>query len=393
MRIRNSRSSIDVLAAVCSSPSSSSMVPPLCSSLEKPQAAAPEVGVCLVNQSPWDVTPLVLAFFHVDGLLPKNHHDGRRHRQVCAGIPLPVLSLLLLLEIGATATGDATRRVFKREAAHELVILPGLSAGSFLPKEALNWVAFILCSSGTKALAQEASASKERNGGSRSDPLSPSISSFKSAGKDGRKGKGKQEEKRSDALCFKSEGSAPETTTIHPSLQNSRRRAAKKGEEEGSAAAKDSRSGGVKGRTCKREDGKGWRCSNEAAPGSSLCEHHLSQVRSYCKRPSTDSRGGAGKLQPNSTGAGGGEGRRKRPMSSSSSSMGSFYYYAGFGPAWRETKRKRVSAVAEDDGHTVEDEEEEEDDEAAAADDGEDDGKGKSRGRKRVKCRSLKSLL
>ncbi|CAN6461601.1 unnamed protein product [Victoria cruziana] len=331
MRIRNSRNGIDVLAAVCSRPSSSS-VPPICC-VQKTGEKAPEAGVCSVNQSPWDVTALVLAFFHVDAGLLHSHGRGHCDRQ--------------------------------------------------------------------KDSARGAMASKERTAGFGSDPLPPSISSFKSAGKDGTKGRGRQEEKRSDALCFKSEGSAPEPTTVRRSLQNWRRRAAKKGEEEGSAVAKDGRSGGEKGRTCKREDGKGWRCSNEAASGSTLCEHHLSQVRSYCKRPSAESRGGAGKLQPSARAAGGERRRRRRSMSTSSSSMGSFYYYTGFGPAWRETKRKRVSAVAEDDGHTVveedddDDDDEEEEDEADDGDEHEDENgeKGRSRRRKRVKCRSLKSLL
>ncbi|KAF3793605.1 hypothetical protein EJ110_NYTH08083 [Nymphaea thermarum] len=124
-------------------------------------------------------------------------------------------------------------------------------------------------------------------------------------------GKGKQEGKRSKPLCLKTEGSA---ATIPRSLQNSRRGAAKKGEDEGSPATQGRGSAeGVKSRTCKREDGKGWRCGNEAKAGSTLCEHHLSQVRSYCKRPSNDSSKRRSPSKPE-----GGEGRRKRPTAQSS---------------------------------------------------------------------------
>ncbi|XP_049933655.1 uncharacterized protein LOC116253314 isoform X2 [Nymphaea colorata] len=347
MRIRNSRNPIDVVATIHGVPSLSVNAPLSDGSpAERPRPqppAAPELGPCVVNKSPWDVTALVLAFFHADGLL-------RHCQQVCP-----------------------SHHDNKDGDCHQ-------------------------------ASTQAASALEEKHGHFRSD-LSRCVSSIKPCGNDWRRGKGKQEGKRSKPLCLKTEGSATDPATIPRSLQNSRRRAAKKGADDGSPATLGRGSAeGVKSRTCKREDGKGWRCGNEAKAGSTLCEHHLSQVRSYCKRPSNDSSKRRSPSMPE-----GGEGRRKRPTAQSSwatTSVGNdcyYYYYTGFGPAWRETKRKRVSAIAEDDGT-------DDDgggggtgaDTAAAAagggnrvngEGGEDGGKGKIKGRKRVKCRSLKSLL
>ncbi|CAN6461599.1 unnamed protein product [Victoria cruziana] len=343
MRIRNSRNPIDVLPTIKTGPSPAVHAPlsgAFPAERSRPQAAAaPELGVCSVNKSPWDVTPLVLDFFHADGLL-------HLHQQRCPS--------------GHRDHNEGDCR---------------------------------------QASAQEASALEEKHGHFRSESLSPCISSIKLCGNDWRGGNRRQEWKRSKALCLKSEGSAFGPTTIGRSLQNSRRRAVTKGGDGCSPATKGRGTDeAVKSRTCKREDGKGWRCGNEAAPGSTLCEHHLSQVRSYSKRPSNSS---SKRHSPSVQ-----EGRRKRrPIVQSTTTTTTsadndcyYYYYTGFGPAWRETKRKRVVAIAEEDGT---------DDDGggggtaadaaggcrANGEGGEDGGKGKIKGRKRVKCRSLKSLL
>lgn len=181
---------------------------------------------------------------------------------------------------------------------------------------------------------------------------------------------------------------------------------------------------------CNKTDGKRWQCKNEAADGHYLCEHHLSQLKSYATtaadddddEDNADDDSASRKLdKPSaSTGRRGGRPRGAKKNSSSSSSAAAaanssqFYYYSGFGPSWG----KRRSGRAGDQqprrpegraarggprpapqriggggidyvGYNMEDE----DDEAEEEEEEEDEDMGKKRTRKPVKARSLKSLM
>ncbi|KAF8033281.1 hypothetical protein BT93_D2013 [Corymbia citriodora subsp. variegata] len=176
---------------------------------------------------------------------------------------------------------------------------------------------------------------------------------------------------------------------------------------------------------CNKTDGKRWQCKNEAADGHYLCEHHLSQLKSYTTTTTADDDdddndhnvataddSASRKLDKSSasTGRRGGRPRGAKKNSSSSAAAANsnqFYYYSGFGPSWG----KRRSGRAGDQPRRPEgragggspqptppriggegidyvdydmDEEEEEED---------DRDSGKKRMRKPVKARSLKSLM
>ncbi|XP_073136915.1 uncharacterized protein [Henckelia pumila] len=150
---------------------------------------------------------------------------------------------------------------------------------------------------------------------------------------------------------------------------------------------------------CCKTDGKSWKCRRQAAKGNSLCDHHLSMVRSYSSSAHSTAKNSS---RPAA------EGRRrprvKKPAAPSLSNPYMFYYYSGFGPRWGK-KRGEDGANSNagdtsdnlDRRHYMEpsnlsetDEEfeyEEEDD-----DDQDEYQNGKKRTRKRVKARSLKSL-
>ncbi|XP_030468244.2 uncharacterized protein LOC115686953 isoform X2 [Syzygium oleosum] len=183
---------------------------------------------------------------------------------------------------------------------------------------------------------------------------------------------------------------------------------------------------------CNKTDGKRWQCKNEAADGHYLCEHHLSQLKSYAtaaadddEEDNADDDSASRKLDKSSasTGRRGGRPRGAKKNSSSSSSSSAvaaaanssqFYYYSGFGPSWG----KRRSGRAGDQqprrpegraarggprpapqrigggridyvGYNMEDEDDDEEEEEEE----EDEDMGKKRTRKPVKARSLKSLM
>ncbi|KAJ4955584.1 hypothetical protein NE237_012367 [Protea cynaroides] len=129
-------------------------------------------------------------------------------------------------------------------------------------------------------------------------------------------------------------------------------------------------------KSCNKTDGKGWKCKKEAKPGHSLCEHHLTQLKSYYSKNKNNYLSGRG-LKSNG----------KRCWSKVPSS--NYYYYTGFGPEWRgkdrvQSKRKYMevnscSSSSFSDG--------------TAGDDDGNVGKKKKKARKPVKTRSLKSLL
>ncbi|KAH7691658.1 WRC domain-containing protein [Dioscorea alata] len=149
---------------------------------------------------------------------------------------------------------------------------------------------------------------------------------------------------------------------------------------------------------CSKSDGKRWHCKKPAQMPHSLCRYHLAQLRAY----------NAAYRVP-------GKARRRTESNTGSD----FYYYSGFGP-WRAKRRsgggelvKKESVcevnegndnddhvdddgdddgggggvVYDDDDDDDDDEEEEEEEEVEI---GVSSGK---RGRKRIKARSLKSLL
>ncbi|KAM0945080.1 putative transcription factor interactor and regulator C3H-WRC/GRF family [Dioscorea sansibarensis] len=130
---------------------------------------------------------------------------------------------------------------------------------------------------------------------------------------------------------------------------------------------------------CKKSDGKGWHCKKPAQMPHSLCRYHLAQLRAY----------NAAYRVP-------GKGRRRTEGDTGSD----FYYYSGFGP-WRAKRRSGGGEhVKKESVHEL-DEGEDNDDHVDADDDDDDDDDGEvgvgvssgKRGRKRIKARSLKSLL
>ncbi|KAH7669580.1 WRC domain-containing protein [Dioscorea alata] len=159
---------------------------------------------------------------------------------------------------------------------------------------------------------------------------------------------------------------------------------------------------------CNKSDGKGWRCKKPVQPPHTLCHYHLAQLRSY----------NAAYRAPSSTGAVANQ-RRKPGIGGLTDNGGDFYYYySGFGP-WRGKRRSGGKVVDDeedddDDGDKDDNEEEEDDDngvkgveidsleEDGSDDDDEDEleerkrksnGVCRKRGRRRIKARSLKSLL
>ncbi|MQL77451.1 hypothetical protein Taro_009867 [Colocasia esculenta] len=214
---------------------------------------------------------------------------------------------------------------------------------------------------------------------------------------------------------------------------------------------------GIAVTTCKKSDGKGWHCKRAAQRPHSLCEYHLTQVRSYYsngsgsnhalqqhlqpprkthgggidakqnavfipdKKKNTKKKATTAKKDDGSKGdiGDGGDGRaRKKPTSDF------YYYYSGFGP-WRRGKRRsgggeqeggHVDAINSDDegdggaprdgapsrmphdqGPDDLDDDDEDidggDHEAGGCDGGDEVPAGRRRGRKPIKARSLKSLL
>ncbi|XP_030548068.2 uncharacterized protein LOC115753558 isoform X2 [Rhodamnia argentea] len=189
---------------------------------------------------------------------------------------------------------------------------------------------------------------------------------------------------------------------------------------------------------CNKTDGKRWQCKKDAVDGHYLCQHHLSQLKSYITTAAADEEeeeddsnaayagdSASRKLDKSSASTG----RRGRPRgakknSSSSAAVAAaaaassnqFYYYSGFGPSWGKRRSSgragdqprrpegraggspqptppRIGGEGIDyvDYHMDDDDEEVEEEEDDDDDDGGDSGK--KRMRKPVKARSLKSLM
>ncbi|URE04830.1 hypothetical protein MUK42_19998 [Musa troglodytarum] len=156
--------------------------------------------------------------------------------------------------------------------------------------------------------------------------------------------------------------------------------------------------------SCKKSDGKGWHCKRRAHHPHSLCNYHLAQLRSYsCSH-------GHGKASWSPKEVHVDVGRRKKKTEAAGADSSFYYYYSGFGP-WRGKTRGGSSDNGDGCSHPAADEEEVEtpmagEDEEDSEDDDHDingrdenDGREEGRrsyrrkGRKRMKARSLKSLL
>ncbi|KAI4328820.1 hypothetical protein L6164_021146 [Bauhinia variegata] len=177
--------------------------------------------------------------------------------------------------------------------------------------------------------------------------------------------------------------------------------------------------GGEKSSHCQKTDGKGWQCKNKTKDGQSLCEHHLSLLRSYnggshsstsSKKAAAAAAAGARRVRA-----------REAKKTSASSNPYEFYYYSGFGPSWRKRRGDRngegtknelkilgdstITETAATAGSptsaaaTPSSSSEIEHEEFDYVDDDEDEedysngDNGKKRMRKPVKARSLKSLM
>ncbi|KAJ4954486.1 hypothetical protein NE237_011269 [Protea cynaroides] len=127
---------------------------------------------------------------------------------------------------------------------------------------------------------------------------------------------------------------------------------------------------------CNKTDGKGWKCKKEAKRGHSLCDHHLTQLKSYYTKNKNNYLSGRG-LKSN--------GKR----SSSKMPSSNYYYYTGFGPDWRGKSRvqsnSRYMDVNSGSFSSSSDD--------TAGEVNGNVGKKKKKARKPVKTRSLKSLL
>ncbi|KAJ8504718.1 hypothetical protein OPV22_005604 [Ensete ventricosum] len=155
--------------------------------------------------------------------------------------------------------------------------------------------------------------------------------------------------------------------------------------------------------SCKKSDGEGWHCKRLAHHPHSLCNYHLAKLRSYnCSH-------GHGKASESSKEGHGDVGRRKKKTEVAGADSSFYYYYSGFGP-WRGKMRGSSSdngegcsypAAEEEEVETPmagEDEEDSEDDDhdnsGRDGNDGREEGRSyRRKGRKRMKARSLKSLL
>ncbi|KAF8380194.1 hypothetical protein HHK36_027676 [Tetracentron sinense] len=148
--------------------------------------------------------------------------------------------------------------------------------------------------------------------------------------------------------------------------------------------------------SCNKTDGKGWQCRREAKEGHSLCEHHLTQLRSYHSCNYSSHRK-SDKVAGTTAGA------RRRSRGKTPKSSSEYYYYSGFGPLWgkkRNGERGEVKKreINENDGdakinpssssHIILEHDDDLDD-----DDDSDTPPGRKRIRKPVKARSLKSLM
>ncbi|XP_073112335.1 uncharacterized protein [Elaeis guineensis] len=166
---------------------------------------------------------------------------------------------------------------------------------------------------------------------------------------------------------------------------------------------------------CKKSDGKGWHCIRPAHLPHSLCQYHLTQLRSYTnnnthrKAPDQTIRGGDRHWK-----------KRKADIARDGNNFYS-YYYSGFGP-WRGKRRgssyscDNFGKVIEEEGRgnsesadgrdapvTGDDEEDSEEEDGGKVccneedrsddDEEEEERNCRRRGRKPVKARSLKSLL
>ncbi|KAJ8900483.1 hypothetical protein K2173_025260 [Erythroxylum novogranatense] len=176
---------------------------------------------------------------------------------------------------------------------------------------------------------------------------------------------------------------------------------------------------------CNKNDGKGWHCKNEPKEGYSMCQHHLSLLKSYSSNIAASSLGLSSVKKPEKTVSGSRRGRAKSAKKGSSSTSTTtsnpyaFYYYSGFGPSWGKrrgevnkieaakymesntntafigntTPSSSSSPIEHNTSDRFEYEDEDDDDEEELEDNENGGDSGKKRMRKPVKARSLKSLM
>lgn len=97
---------------------------------------------------------------------------------------------------------------------------------------------------------------------------------------------------------------------------------------------------------CQKTDGKGWQCRNEAKEGQSLCEHHLTRLRSYnnTNNSALSFRRAPAAAAAAAAVAGARRARARAAKKGSSSNPYEFYYYSGFGPLWGRKRGDRGGA-------------------------------------------------
>ncbi|KAL6981987.1 hypothetical protein U1Q18_023605 [Sarracenia purpurea var. burkii] len=157
---------------------------------------------------------------------------------------------------------------------------------------------------------------------------------------------------------------------------------------------------------CCKSDGKGWQCKKEAAEGHSLCEHHLTQLRTYNSLSHLSGKKSDKAPSEKTSGIR----RHPRPKKPSpASNPYEFYYYSGFGPRWGKKRGPKAELNSDANGakydiieaspsqidrdkfdYIDDDEYDDDDDDNIAGESGE---AGKKRVRKPIKARSLKSLM
>ncbi|GMY23700.1 putative lysozyme-like protein [Fagus crenata] len=108
---------------------------------------------------------------------------------------------------------------------------------------------------------------------------------------------------------------------------------------------------------CQKTDGKGWQCRNEAKEGQSLCEHHLTLLRSYNTNNSSSISFRKSPAAAAAAAAAAAGARRARARAakkgSSSSNPYEFYYYSGFGPLWGRKRGDRSGGGGGDGGKST----------------------------------------
>lgn len=151
---------------------------------------------------------------------------------------------------------------------------------------------------------------------------------------------------------------------------------------------------------CCETNRKGWQCGREVKKGHKVCARHLRYVTVVGGNNS------ASNIMTPATRRGRGRPPKKKKVEPVDQNPYEFYYYSGFGPLWGRKKglikrtannvttgindhENGTSATKHEEAKRIEDKEID----YMECDDSEEEEIGKKRGRKRIKARSLKSLM